>query len=504
MRYMFTMMNNARLSVGLEGLSLAERAFQMALAYAKERRQGRAPGAPAGEQSLIIDHPDVRRMLLTQKACIEALRGIIYANAAAMDRAARHPDEAVRTALRRAGRHPHAGVEGLGHRPRRGAHEPRPPGVRRHGLHRGDRHRPALPRRSHRPDLRGHQRHPGHGPRRPQAPDARRRAPSATTSARSRPPSTRWPPPATTSRRSTPALADGLDAAAHRHRLAPRQRPGRPARRAGRRHAVPAAVQPRHRRLGHGPAGAGGHAGCSPTPRRPTRTSTRARCSRPGSSASRSCRRPAACSPPSPPPTATSPPPSSERRDGGAHALARRGVVVGRAPHGHLRRRRATGSPPRCGGRASTSTRWRSRSGRTPLRRLVFHIAAFEAMKGGEPAARRLRPRALRRPRHRRASASSGPPCSATCGGSGATSTTWPTTTGPSIVGRPAPPARADRRRRHGAAACCSSAAAARTASWRRGCSRRPACRTPATPTRTPPTGRPSRSTRSSTACSTT
>ena len=98
MRYMFTMMNNARLSVGLEGLSLAERAFQMALAYAKERRQGRAPGAPAGAQSLIVDHPDVRRMLLTQRACIEALRAIIYANAAAMDRAARHPDEAERTA----------------------------------------------------------------------------------------------------------------------------------------------------------------------------------------------------------------------------------------------------------------------------------------------------------------------------------------------------------------------------------------------------------------------
>ena len=98
MRYMFTMMNTARLSVGLQGLSLAERAFQMALAYAGERRQGRAPGAPAGEQSLIIDHPDVRRMLLTQKACIEALRGILYANAAAMDRAAHDPDEAVRAA----------------------------------------------------------------------------------------------------------------------------------------------------------------------------------------------------------------------------------------------------------------------------------------------------------------------------------------------------------------------------------------------------------------------
>jgi alkylation response protein AidB-like acyl-CoA dehydrogenase len=96
MRYMFTMMNNARLSVGLQGLAVAERAFQMALGYAKERRQGRAPGAPAGEQSTIVEHPDVRRMLLTQRACIEALRGIIYANAAAIDRAARHPDEQAR------------------------------------------------------------------------------------------------------------------------------------------------------------------------------------------------------------------------------------------------------------------------------------------------------------------------------------------------------------------------------------------------------------------------
>jgi alkylation response protein AidB-like acyl-CoA dehydrogenase len=96
MRYMFTMMNNARLSVGLEGLSLAERAYQMALAYAKERRQGRAPGAAPGEQSTIVEHPDVRRMLLTMRSSIGALRGIIYANAAALDRARSHPDEAVR------------------------------------------------------------------------------------------------------------------------------------------------------------------------------------------------------------------------------------------------------------------------------------------------------------------------------------------------------------------------------------------------------------------------
>jgi alkylation response protein AidB-like acyl-CoA dehydrogenase len=96
MRYMFTMMNNARLSVGLEGLSLAERAYQMAVAYAKERKQGRAIGAPAGEQSSIVEHPDVRRMLLTMRSSIGALRGIIYANAAAMDRASRHEDEEVR------------------------------------------------------------------------------------------------------------------------------------------------------------------------------------------------------------------------------------------------------------------------------------------------------------------------------------------------------------------------------------------------------------------------
>ncbi|MGH9275390.1 MAG: acyl-CoA dehydrogenase, partial [Acidimicrobiales bacterium] len=98
MRYMFTMMNNARLSVGLEGLSLSERAFQMAVDYAKERKQGRAPGSPAGEQSAIVDHPDVRRMLLTMQASIEALRGIIYLNAAALDRATHSADEADRAA----------------------------------------------------------------------------------------------------------------------------------------------------------------------------------------------------------------------------------------------------------------------------------------------------------------------------------------------------------------------------------------------------------------------
>jgi alkylation response protein AidB-like acyl-CoA dehydrogenase len=96
MRYMFTMMNNARLSVGLQGLAVAEPAYQKALAYAHERRQGRAPGAPAGEQSLIVDLPDVRRMLLTMRALIEAMRALAYLNAECLDVAARHPDEPVR------------------------------------------------------------------------------------------------------------------------------------------------------------------------------------------------------------------------------------------------------------------------------------------------------------------------------------------------------------------------------------------------------------------------
>jgi len=96
MRYMFTMMNNARLSVGLEGLAIGERAYQQAVAYASERRQGRAPGAAA--DSAIIDHADVRRMLLTMKSQIEALRCITYLNAESIDLAKRAPDESLRQA----------------------------------------------------------------------------------------------------------------------------------------------------------------------------------------------------------------------------------------------------------------------------------------------------------------------------------------------------------------------------------------------------------------------
>ena len=100
MRYMFTMMNNARLSVGIEGLAMAERAYQDARDYAQERRQGRAVGAPPGERSLIVEHPDVRRMLLTMKSLIEAMRGVTYLNAEAIDLAAEGADDTVRERAR--------------------------------------------------------------------------------------------------------------------------------------------------------------------------------------------------------------------------------------------------------------------------------------------------------------------------------------------------------------------------------------------------------------------
>jgi 3-(methylthio)propanoyl-CoA dehydrogenase len=100
MRYMFTMMNTARLSVGVQGLAIAERAYQDALRYAQERRQGRAVGAPKGEMSPIVEHPDVRRMLLTMKAYIEAMRVLLYTNAVSIDLARYHPDPVEREARR--------------------------------------------------------------------------------------------------------------------------------------------------------------------------------------------------------------------------------------------------------------------------------------------------------------------------------------------------------------------------------------------------------------------
>jgi alkylation response protein AidB-like acyl-CoA dehydrogenase len=103
MECMFTMMNNARLSVGVEGLAVAERALQQARGYARQRVQSRPVDAKDGEAAPIIRHPDVRRMLMTMRGLVEAMRALTYLNAAALDHAKRAPDEAARAeALARA------------------------------------------------------------------------------------------------------------------------------------------------------------------------------------------------------------------------------------------------------------------------------------------------------------------------------------------------------------------------------------------------------------------
>ncbi len=94
---MFTMMNHARLNVGLEGVGISERAYQHARAYALERVQGR-PALAASRT--IAGHPDVRRMLMDMKANVEAMRAIAYFCAGQMDRAAGHADHAERVASR--------------------------------------------------------------------------------------------------------------------------------------------------------------------------------------------------------------------------------------------------------------------------------------------------------------------------------------------------------------------------------------------------------------------
>ncbi len=95
---MFTMMNNARLAVGVQGVAVAERATQRAFAFAHERRQGSAPGAEGAGMSPIIQHPDVRRMLLTMRAETDAARAICLKTADALDRARRLTDPNLKAA----------------------------------------------------------------------------------------------------------------------------------------------------------------------------------------------------------------------------------------------------------------------------------------------------------------------------------------------------------------------------------------------------------------------
>jgi acyl-CoA dehydrogenase len=92
LEYMFIMMNLARFAVGMEGLAISERAYQQALAYAKERVQSRDV-AGGGKSVTIIHHPDVRRMLMSMKSQTEAMRALCYVVAAAVDKALRHPEK---------------------------------------------------------------------------------------------------------------------------------------------------------------------------------------------------------------------------------------------------------------------------------------------------------------------------------------------------------------------------------------------------------------------------
>jgi alkylation response protein AidB-like acyl-CoA dehydrogenase len=101
LRAMFTMMNGARLGVGMQGLGLAEVSRQNAAAYARERLQGRAltgAKAPELEADPIVVHPDVRRMLLTMKAYVEGMRALAYWTAIQLDIEHHHPEQAAREA----------------------------------------------------------------------------------------------------------------------------------------------------------------------------------------------------------------------------------------------------------------------------------------------------------------------------------------------------------------------------------------------------------------------
>jgi acyl-CoA dehydrogenase len=93
---MFTMMNQARLGVGLEGVGIADRAYQQALAFARERKQGRAVGKKGDGLDPIVVHPDVKRMLLQMRSMTAGARSICYATAVALDVSARAKDPKVR------------------------------------------------------------------------------------------------------------------------------------------------------------------------------------------------------------------------------------------------------------------------------------------------------------------------------------------------------------------------------------------------------------------------
>jgi alkylation response protein AidB-like acyl-CoA dehydrogenase len=96
LEYMFVMMNAARFGVGVQGIGLADRAYQKAVQYARDRVQSRPVDGSVAGAAPILHHPDVRRMLMTMRAHTEACRAMALVGAAAYDAAHAHPDAAVR------------------------------------------------------------------------------------------------------------------------------------------------------------------------------------------------------------------------------------------------------------------------------------------------------------------------------------------------------------------------------------------------------------------------
>ncbi|MGV3569398.1 MAG: acyl-CoA dehydrogenase, partial [Ramlibacter sp.] len=96
LEYMFIMMNGARYAVGVQGIAVAERAYQQAVAYARDRVQSRPVDGSVAGSATIIHHPDVRRMLMTMRAYVEGCRAMASVAAAAYDAAHHHPDAQAR------------------------------------------------------------------------------------------------------------------------------------------------------------------------------------------------------------------------------------------------------------------------------------------------------------------------------------------------------------------------------------------------------------------------
>ena len=170
LEYMFTMMNNARLNVGMQGVAIAERAYQQARDFARTRVQGRPLGVAADARAP-ANHPSSRR---AADAVMDASRD----RGDAVARLLRCGDDRPWPALSRCSRASRCatprrfadpGGQGVVQRPRRRRRLDRHTGAWRHGLHRGNRRRPTSARCPDRTDLRGHQRHPGRRPGRPQA-----------------------------------------------------------------------------------------------------------------------------------------------------------------------------------------------------------------------------------------------------------------------------------------------------------------------------------------------